>query len=73
MSLVDVKDRGRAGDYRKLDYRILGSFEVCIGGRMVSLGGDKPRAVFVIVLIDTSGAGPSEFLVSSWLCSFWVP
>ena len=35
---------GGAVDDRKIDYRILGSFEVRVGGRLVRLGGEKPRA-----------------------------
>jgi len=36
---------------RKIDYRILGSFEVRVGGRLVGLGGEKPRALLAILLL----------------------
>ena len=38
-------------DDRKIDYRILGSFEVRAGGRLVGLGGEKPRALLAILLL----------------------
>src|SRR5690349_14076877 len=34
-----------------MDYRILGSFEVRVDGRLVGLGGEKPRAVLAILLL----------------------
>ena len=40
-----------AVDDRKIDYRILGSFEVRVGGRLVRLGGEKPRALLAILLL----------------------
>jgi predicted ATPase/DNA-binding SARP family transcriptional activator len=51
--------RGEAGrdnlagavDDRRIDYRILGSFEVRVGGRLVGLGGEKPRALLAILLL----------------------
>ena len=42
---------GGAVDDRKIDYRILGSFEVRVGGRLVGLGGEKPRALLAILLL----------------------
>jgi YVTN family beta-propeller protein len=38
-------------DDRKIDYRILGSFEVRVGGRLVGLGGEKPRGLLAILLL----------------------
>lgn len=38
-------------DDTKIDYRILGSFEVRVGGRLVGLGGEKPRALLAILLL----------------------
>ena len=38
-------------DDRRIDYRILGSFEVRVGGRLVGLGGEKPRALLAILLL----------------------
>jgi hypothetical protein len=51
-----VASRGRdnlagAVDDRRIDYRILGSFEVRVGGRLVGLGGEKPRALLAILLL----------------------
>jgi DNA-binding SARP family transcriptional activator len=34
-----------------LDFRILGSFEVSVGDRLVGLGGEKPRALLAILLL----------------------
>jgi len=34
-----------------MDYRILGSFEVRTEGRLVGLGGEKPRALLAILLL----------------------
>jgi DNA-binding SARP family transcriptional activator len=34
-----------------MDYRILGSFEVWVGDRLVGLGGEKPRALLAILLL----------------------
>ena len=53
---LSVARRGRdnlggAVDDRKIDYRILGSFEVRVGGRLVGLGGEKPRALLAILLL----------------------
>jgi hypothetical protein len=36
---------------KKMDFRILGSFEVCAGERLVELGGEKPRALLAILLL----------------------
>jgi DNA-binding SARP family transcriptional activator len=38
-------------DNGKIDYRILGSFEVWVGDRLVGLGGEKPRALLAILLL----------------------
>jgi YVTN family beta-propeller protein len=38
-------------DDRRIDYRILGSFEVRVGDRLVGLGGEKPRALLAILLL----------------------
>ena len=40
-----------AVDNRKMDFRILGSFEVWVGDRLVGLGGEKPRALLAILLL----------------------
>ena len=53
---LSVARRGRhnfggAVDDKKIDYRILGSFEVRVGGRLVGLGGEKPRALLAILLL----------------------
>jgi len=34
-----------------MEYRVLGPFEVRAGGRLVELGGDKPRALLAILLL----------------------
>ena len=42
---------GETVDDRRIDFRILGSFEVRVGGRLVGLGGEKPRALLAILLL----------------------
>ena len=46
-----VHNPAGAVDNGKIDYRILGSFEVWVGGRLVGLGGEKPRALLAILLL----------------------
>lgn len=40
-----------AVDVRNMDYRILGSFEVRAGDRLVGLGGEKPHALLAVLLL----------------------
>jgi YVTN family beta-propeller protein len=46
-----------------MDYRILGSFEVRVGDRLVELGGEKPRALLAILLLHRNEAVSAERLI----------
>jgi YVTN family beta-propeller protein len=46
-----------------LDYRILGPLEVSADGRMVEIGGAKPRALLVILLLRANESVPRDVLV----------
>jgi peptide/nickel transport system substrate-binding protein len=71
-------------DNRKIDYRILGSFEVWVGDRLVGLGGEKPRALLAILLLhhdevvsadrlidDLWGASPPETAMRTLQTYVW--
>jgi DNA-binding SARP family transcriptional activator len=46
-----------------MDYRILGSLEVCDGDRSVALGGDKQRALLAILLLHANEAVSADRLI----------
>jgi YVTN family beta-propeller protein len=46
-----------------LDYRILGPLEVSADGRVVEIGGAKPRALLVILLLRANESVPRDVLV----------
>jgi peptide/nickel transport system substrate-binding protein len=46
-----------------MDYRILGSFEVRTEGRLVGLGGEKPRALLAILLLHRNQVVSSDRLI----------
>jgi YVTN family beta-propeller protein len=50
-------------DNRKFDFRILGSFEVWVGGRLVGLGGEKPRALLAILLLHHNEVVSADRLI----------
>jgi YVTN family beta-propeller protein len=50
-------------DERKIEYRILGSFEVRAGGRSVELGGEKPRALLAILLLHRNEVVSADRLI----------
>jgi YVTN family beta-propeller protein len=50
-------------DDRKMEFRILGSFEVRSGGRLVGLGGDKPRALLAILVLHRNEVVSADRLV----------
>ena len=52
-----------AVDNRKIDYRILGSFEVWVGDRLVGLGGEKPRALLAILLLHHNEVVSADRLI----------
>ena len=69
--LVRRRPRGRRGrhnvsgavDDKKMDFRILGSFEVRSGGRLVGLGGEKPRALLAILVLHRNEVVSADRLV----------
>ena len=46
-----------------MDYRILGSFEVRVGDRLVGLGGEKPRALLAILLLHRNEVVSADRLI----------
>jgi DNA-binding SARP family transcriptional activator len=46
-----------------MDYRILGSFEVWVGDRLVGLGGEKPRALLAILLLHHNEVVSADRLI----------
>jgi YVTN family beta-propeller protein len=48
---------------RRIDYRILGSFEVWVGDRLVGLGGEKPRALLAILLLHHNEVVSADRLI----------
>ena len=52
-----------AVDNRKMDFRILGSFEVWVGDRLVGLGGEKPRALLAILLLHRNEVVSADRLI----------
>ena len=46
-----------------MDYRILGSFEVRMEGRLVGLGGEKPRALLAILLLHRNEVVSADRLI----------
>jgi DNA-binding SARP family transcriptional activator len=46
-----------------MDYRILGPLEVCIDGRALELGGEKPRALLAILLLHANEAVSVDRLI----------
>ena len=46
-----------------MDYRILGSFEVRAGGRLVGLGGEKPRALLAVLLLHRNEVVSADRLI----------
>jgi len=46
-----------------MDYRILGSFEVRTEGRLVGLGGEKPRALLAILLLHRNEVVSADRLI----------
>ena len=46
-----------------MDYRILGSFEVRVGDRLVGLGGGKPRALLAILLLHRNEVVSADRLI----------
>ena len=48
---------------RAIDYRILGSFEVRVGGRLVGLGGEKQRALLAILLLHRNEVVSADRLI----------
>ena len=48
---------------RAMDYRILGSFEVWVGDRLVGLGGEKPRALLAILLLHRNEVVSADRLI----------
>jgi len=48
---------------RKFDFRILGSFEVRAGDRLVGLGGEKPRALLAILLLHRNEVVSADRLI----------
>jgi DNA-binding SARP family transcriptional activator len=50
-------------DNRKIDYRILGSFEVWVGDRLVGLGGEKPRTLLAILLLHHNEVVSADRLI----------
>ena len=48
---------------KKLEYRVLGSFEVRAGGRLVGLGGEKPRALLAILLLHRNEVVSADRLI----------
>ena len=65
------RPRGRRGrhnvsgavDDKKMDFRILGSFEVRSGGRLVGLGGEKPRALLAILVLHRNQVVSADRLI----------
>src|SRR5947209_6339943 len=55
---------GGAMDDTKMDYRIFGSFEVRTGGRLVGLGGEKPRALLAILLLHRNEVVSADHLIN---------
>ena len=46
-----------------IDYRILGPLEVTADGRLIDIGGPKPRALVVILLLRANESVPRDVLV----------
>src|ERR1044071_9476939 len=46
-----------------MEFRVLGPLEVAIRGRLVDLGGRKPRAVLAMLLVEASRVVPLDRLV----------
>jgi Bacterial transcriptional activator domain len=46
-----------------MDYRILGSFEVRVDGQVVAVGGEKPRALLVLLLLHRNEVVSAERLI----------
>jgi hypothetical protein len=53
----------RAMGKRTMDYRILGSFEVRADDRLVGLGGEKPRALLAILLLQRNQVVSADRLI----------
>ena len=46
-----------------MEYRVLGPFEVRAGGRLVGLGGEKPRALLAILLLHRNEVVSADRLI----------
>jgi YVTN family beta-propeller protein len=55
---------GAVGD-TKMDYRILGAFEVWVDDRLVGLGGEKPRALLAILLLHHDEVVSADRLIDN--------
>ena len=47
------------------EFRLLGPLEVVVDGRLVSLGGEKPRALLAVLLLERNRTISTERLVDA--------